>query len=519
VSGFQHDIAGGNGNLIADSLQSPNFVHGSVGWQVAKDGSAEFNNLTIRGTFFGNDYIVNAAGVFFYSSAPAAGNLIISIAPAAGTDSFGNTYPAGFMNQDASSGFAQAILNNGQISLSSPSGHTAGVTITSGGLVTGPIDLNGDTGEITASQLSPAVATLGVGQTKIEIFPSGDTAGATDIVNVNNALAAGAAVYLSPGGKYFIDAPIVPKTGSRIDGGMWWSASVNDNYSAGTGASGGALITMVPAFTGAAAINMTNAANTQLYGVDLSGFTIEGFSVGAGTIYGILVDGAWGACFLRGVCIHRPPADCIRFQTDATSGKIPDDWQVTNCKFSASRNGNGVYAAELADAWFTDCESSESKLDGWHINYGVNTRFTSCKGENNAGTGYHFTGIGAGETQFLTGCHSDLNSLDGFLFDNAGPSGGGLGSYVLTGCVSESDGQSSAVAGYAGFHANGCNSRVILTGCLASTNATGPQYGASQTGGSYGLAATGCFLQGATAATHDDGTNTHVLSNLVPVPF
>lgn len=63
---FQHDIAGGQGNLIVTSLQSPNFLHDVSGWQVAKDGSAEFNNLTIRGTFMGLDFILNSNGLFFY---------------------------------------------------------------------------------------------------------------------------------------------------------------------------------------------------------------------------------------------------------------------------------------------------------------------------------------------------------------------------------------------------------------------------------------------------------------------
>ena len=66
-----------------------------AGWQVRKDGSAEFNNLTIRGTFSGTDFELNSAGAFFYNGTPAAGNLIISVANAAGTDAFGNAYPLG----------------------------------------------------------------------------------------------------------------------------------------------------------------------------------------------------------------------------------------------------------------------------------------------------------------------------------------------------------------------------------------------------------------------------------------
>lgn len=68
MSGFAHDVAGGQGNLIATSLQSPNFVSGSMGWQVTKSGDAEFNNVTVRGEFQGTDFIIDSAGIFFYGT-------------------------------------------------------------------------------------------------------------------------------------------------------------------------------------------------------------------------------------------------------------------------------------------------------------------------------------------------------------------------------------------------------------------------------------------------------------------
>jgi hypothetical protein len=82
----------GLGNLAIPSVQSPNFITGLIGWIIRQNGNAEFNNLTIRGTFFGLDFIINSAGAFFYSGTPALGNLKISIASAAGTDNFGNVY-------------------------------------------------------------------------------------------------------------------------------------------------------------------------------------------------------------------------------------------------------------------------------------------------------------------------------------------------------------------------------------------------------------------------------------------
>ena len=110
---FAHDIAGGQGNLIATSVQSPNFVHDVSGWQIARDGSAEFNDLTIRGTFYGTDFVINSSGMFFYSPSEGTGNLIVSIASAAGTDPIsGQSYPKGFgLFRTSSSGGAGYIAS------------------------------------------------------------------------------------------------------------------------------------------------------------------------------------------------------------------------------------------------------------------------------------------------------------------------------------------------------------------------------------------------------------------------
>ena len=144
MSDFAHDIAGGQGNLIVTSVQSPNFVHGSSGWQIKKDGSAEFNNGTFRGTVTaatiigslvesassgrrttldsnGDIKVYNASGavllwfqnstdaLFFYTDTGSStqGSLVCSIANAAGTDPFGNSYLAG--NASYAATFATAL--------------------------------------------------------------------------------------------------------------------------------------------------------------------------------------------------------------------------------------------------------------------------------------------------------------------------------------------------------------------------------------------------------------------------
>lgn len=100
MSGFANTVLGGASKLIRKAIQSPNFVTGVVGWSINKDGTAEFQNAIIRGTFQGSNFVVNSVGTFVYSSTPALGNLIASDTNLVhrydtGTDSFGNTYYAG----------------------------------------------------------------------------------------------------------------------------------------------------------------------------------------------------------------------------------------------------------------------------------------------------------------------------------------------------------------------------------------------------------------------------------------
>ena len=101
----ENPVVGGT-VLRRAAIQSPNFVSGSTGWTVRQDGSAEFNNVVIR-----NGQIVSGTALY-YSAAPAAGNLVASIAAAAGTDAFGNSYLAGVVAYNPGSGLAQELGPN-----------------------------------------------------------------------------------------------------------------------------------------------------------------------------------------------------------------------------------------------------------------------------------------------------------------------------------------------------------------------------------------------------------------------
>jgi hypothetical protein len=103
----ENPVVGGE-VLRRAAIQSPNFVTGLSGWTINQDGSAEFNNLTVRGTtFLGTNFVIGAAGEFFYSGTPAAGNLVASVTNAAGTDQYGNIYLANISSYGA--GFASSL--------------------------------------------------------------------------------------------------------------------------------------------------------------------------------------------------------------------------------------------------------------------------------------------------------------------------------------------------------------------------------------------------------------------------
>lgn len=124
--GFASPLVGGGGALEYPSVHSPDYVPGVTGWYIGKDGSAEFNNLDIRGTFHGNDFEINTSGAFFYSGAAGPGTLLVSIAAVAGYDPYGNYYRQGFscFNPGTSE---EVNINDGFTSLYDSAGNNWGL--------------------------------------------------------------------------------------------------------------------------------------------------------------------------------------------------------------------------------------------------------------------------------------------------------------------------------------------------------------------------------------------------------
>lgn len=62
MSGFEDPILTGDGSLIRNAAKSPNFVAASTGWSINADGTAEFNNVNVRGVLQSPNFVSGVSG-------------------------------------------------------------------------------------------------------------------------------------------------------------------------------------------------------------------------------------------------------------------------------------------------------------------------------------------------------------------------------------------------------------------------------------------------------------------------
>lgn len=87
--GFQNPPVGAQGTIARPVFKSENYVPGSQGWAIFKNGNAEFNAL-------GGSFQITGQGVFFYVPTAGLGNLFASFSNVGGVDPYGNQFNAGF---------------------------------------------------------------------------------------------------------------------------------------------------------------------------------------------------------------------------------------------------------------------------------------------------------------------------------------------------------------------------------------------------------------------------------------
>src|SRR5690606_5921104 len=54
-TGLSNPVIGGDGELVIDDVHSRGYANGVSGWSIRRDGSAEFNQVLIRGTMTAQD--------------------------------------------------------------------------------------------------------------------------------------------------------------------------------------------------------------------------------------------------------------------------------------------------------------------------------------------------------------------------------------------------------------------------------------------------------------------------------
>jgi hypothetical protein len=104
---FTNPIVGGT-TLLRPAVRSPGYVQGVSGWTINQDGTAEFNDVTIRG-----GEIIGGTSLLYSSFPPALGNLIGSDSAGGGTDSVGNVYLPGIVAYSAGGTQATTVYGSG----------------------------------------------------------------------------------------------------------------------------------------------------------------------------------------------------------------------------------------------------------------------------------------------------------------------------------------------------------------------------------------------------------------------
>ena len=248
--GFANDIIGGAATLIRSAIQSANFVSGTSGWQISKNGNAQFSNLTIRGTFNGTDYVINSSGAFFYSGTPAAGNLIVSIAPASGTDSFGNAYPEGISLGISSEPQVQSNFQTSGASLVFPLNDSGFEGVPDAASVGGQVVGSGGTRYASLTLAGPSAALSG-STDYVEVALNSDNAGGTSTANMDF-------YYIAAGGGSTLTASF---------NGSSWTFGVPVTIEGNLTVSGASTVTMSGAAVSAQ--SFTSSGDMSVEGTDL----------------------------------------------------------------------------------------------------------------------------------------------------------------------------------------------------------------------------------------------------------
>jgi hypothetical protein len=328
-----------------------------------------------------------------------------------------------------------------------------------------------------------------------------------------NVCPAGGIVYL-PRGRYRTSAPLVLPPGVTLQmphANLMVAAGLTDPQ---------CYIKPLSTFSGAAVILLKDQA-TGVYASTpaehrLLNIQIDGSAYTATAVDGIQANGNIQNVVMRGVTIRYMSGNGI--YTDINTGIFPYSWRlysvmIDNCA------GHGYAFNVMTDITMIDCQAIGNHANGFQLVNLANSHLVACRAEWNGNYGFNFTGNwgsgnGAGALT-AAACSTDRNGWDGIHIDATGTT-----PFVFTGLMLRRDGRNGGTGGggYAAFATYGTTTPVTVSGLTvypgvddggAGTNS--PQYGVNVQNVTTVFTVNDAYIQAATTAVRDDGTNGTVL--------
>ncbi len=335
--GFNNPIIGGGGGLVYPSIHSPNFQHNATGWSVNKDGSAEFNNVIVRGTITAGHFIGTGTGleVVIYSGIPAAGNLLASMVSSQTVDTFGNSILEGL-----------AVYGHVGNPLTAARIQETGISYYTAATQAGPWTVQASINYITATpalSISAALltifSTVKIGGGLLFLAPSGDVTGATDTAAIQDAITNGLEIHFL--GAYYINAALNPSVahGMRLIGPGKQNGSIT-----WAGANNGQMFNLDPVGT---------SGSVHLEDMLITGLTLHAPVAPSADIF-------WGSNMVRSRFVHN------QLQQDDAGHAI------MNVSSATGSNGTG-YMAECEFANTEIVGGSPRTIEAWHLDQQLTT--------------------------------------------------------------------------------------------------------------------------------------------------
>ena len=280
------------------------------------------------------------------------------------------------------------------------------------------------------------------------------------------------------------------------------------------------FIQPLPSFSGVAVIRIED----QSVGGYLStpaehrifNLMIDGSSYSATAIDGIQAKGNIQNVALREVTIRYMTGNGI--YTDVDAGAYPYSWRLYSVMCD-NNHGHGYSFNRMTDITLFDCQAIGNFAHGFNLINLANSQLIGCRAEWSGNYGYYFTGSwGTGQGSgalVMTGCSTDRNGWDGIHVDATGTP-----PFVFSGLMLRRDGRNNNTGGggYAGFSTYGTTMPIVLSGVTVfpgvddnNTGTNSPQYGISIQNATTAFTLNEAYIQGATTAINNDGTNTTVL--------